>query len=400
MTFRRRPAAARTFFFSLRLSRISLLTLAAICMIVIWRLAAISEVLEAGGDPFSPLLEDQKLQPLFYNGTGIPVKVYQQSSPKNFCTPSPYKDEEYHPREDITIKDTGLLYLKSHKAASSTCEGINIKLARHFQNCRHENRHEYAESKRFANRDATQSFLWTMVRSPPKRDLSQVYHFRVSRTGMEPSDSNILEALDTRVKGTQTRFLWPTKSISVSSALVQKHPKIAKERIKSNIFDSMDFIGVVEHMSTSLAVLSLLLEVPASAVIVLTAKTSGGYDGGSNKMKCTYIQPAKETQGIKSYFASSKYRSSNPDLLLYDMAVESFEATVDHLGRSKVEQRRLEIEQLQHVANDKCLPQAIFPCSPHGDLQLEAAAESCYVQDAGCAWKCIDDALLLVDRSA
>jgi hypothetical protein len=89
-----------------------------------------------------------------------------------------------------TPSDVGFLFLKAYKTGSSTSSGVNLRMARNvarrqqqqddkdnnFEICRSRFDHAWA-SDRYANRKVDDSFLWSVIRSPAKRIVSQFFHF-------------------------------------------------------------------------------------------------------------------------------------------------------------------------------------------------------------------------------
>lgn len=314
----------------------------------------------------------------------------------------------------------GMIYIKMYKASSSTCEGIALSIAHHVgrrQRQKHAlagqqqrqrqqatpavciayTRHEFANNRMHARRHPSKSLLWTFVRNPAARDLSHIYHFEIGRnhrTGMTSSD--ILKHIQTNIKGRQTRYLVPAKTSPAPLWPVHELKKNRTEVVmymKDEIFVNYDFIGLTERMTESLAVMVLLWDLQPEDVIVLNSKRSGGFDdGGGHNHTCTVIPKAVMTPELEEYF---EYRHSlwNADVLLYHAANASLEMTIDSLGRDRVQNMAQTIERLQNIAQEKCLDEAKFPCSPDGVYQPKLAEQSCYVQDAGCGHECVDRVL-------
>jgi hypothetical protein len=157
--------------------------------------------------------------------------------------------------------------------------------------------------------------------------------------------------------------------------------------VSMDILQSYDFLGVVERMAESLAVMTFLLELDPSDVIVLSAKKSGGYD---SQKSCYLIQKANWTEGMNKYFASDQYLHNNPDLLLYYAVNQKLDQTIDKIGAEKVQERADAIRKLEELAESNCQEQAIFPCSATGQPQHDKAKDSCYIKDSGCGFKCVD----------
>ena len=311
------------------------------------------------------------------------------------------------------LKYYGFLYVKAHKCSSSTLAGIDIRVSRRvgsrvlqqsssaFGNknknesqqkaCPHENRHPFANDKYFRYRARDKSFLWSFTRHPAKRDMSAVYHSYVSRDGLEPTDDNIIRTIEEHYRGYQTEYLASQEAYNRTYfRAMETSPDDLWDLVSTDILDSYDFLGVVERMTESLAVMTFLLNLDPSDVVVLSAKKSGGYDA---QKKCTLIQKANWTQGIKEYFASNRYVHNNPDLLLYYAVNQKLDRTIDLIGYEKVQERADTIRRLEELAERECQDEAIFPCSATGQPQHEQAQSSCYIKDSGCGFKCVDRVL-------
>jgi len=299
----------------------------------------------------------------------------------------------------------GFLYVKSYKASSSTCEGINIALAYHLApsleyKCEHYDRHKFADEKWHAQRKKVDSLLWTMVRHPKARDVSQVYHFRVSRGGMKPFISpNFWEALG-RQKSVQVKYLGVRRDMPQEEIVVDQNGNSNNDIlrwIQEAIMEEYDFIGVTERMSTSLAVMSLLWDIDPTVFIVLNAKQSrgggGGYDAGGRKKKCTKLIPPPNPfpTSLTEYLNSSSYQQNHWDFVLYHAVNASLDLTIEKLGKDRVAKHADLISRMQQIAEEKCRPKAIFPCSSEGIFQEEIS--NCYIQDSGCGYECVDEVL-------
>jgi hypothetical protein len=326
-----------------------------------------------------------------------PFGTFQGLSKYGWCIP------ELHPTHNWRIggeKAVGLLYIKTYKASSSTLEGIAVNIAqhvakRHFSSkrkpCVHYHRHEFADLAMHEFRDEPKSLLWTFLRAPPKRDLSSVFFFDVSRHGMEPTDSNLLQAL-LKLKSFQTRFLAPWSRKNQIMEWDNRNDNTTLEsrvEVVAQIVERYDFLGIVERMEESLAVMKLLWELETSDLIVLAAKRAGGFDDAGSTGICTKIQKSHASPLIQHYLKEA-HMQDNTDYLLYAAANASLDRTIQTLGQAKVQAVVEEIRFLQKLANDQCSATAIFPCSSEGQAQLQLASKSCYVQDAGCGHMCVD----------
>lgn len=324
----------------------------------------------------------------------------------------------------------GMIYIKVYKSSSSTCEGIARSIAHRvgtrlwsrphiikkyhhlphlipttnnetnmttFITCRAWTRHEFANHHMQDRRHPTESILWTFVRNPIARDLSHIYHFEVGRKKRNMTSIQIREQIHQHMRGLQTRYLathkaqptplWPLHEF-------RKNRTKAIQIMKNQIFDFFDFIGMTERMSESLACMVLLWGLRPQDVIVLNAKRSGGYDdGGGDNNTCTKIPKAPPNDELLQDYFTNRFPLFNGDVLLYHTVNASLELTMDVLGRDRVQNMAKYIEELQSLAQSQCEDQAYFPCSPDGIFQPHLAKQSCYVQDSGCGYQCVQRVL-------
>jgi hypothetical protein len=132
-----------------------------------------------------------------------------------------------------------------------------------------------------------------------------------------------------------------------------------------------------------------LFDLDDKDMIVLSAKTSGGYDDGEYK-KCFLIQKPFTTPEVDEYLATD-FKVNNADYLMYAAANRSLDLTIDALGRKRVEESVRKHRVLQKLAEEQCLAQAVFPCSSaNGTKNGRLSKLDCYGQDSGCAYPCVD----------
>lgn len=160
--------------------------------------------------------------------------------------------------------------------------------------------------------------------------------------------------------------------------------------LQEEILTNYDFLGVTDRMVESLAVMTLLWDLKASDVIVLSAKQSGGYDA---MKECFLIPKHTRTPNMDTFFASPTYAHQNPDMLLYYAAIQRLEYTIDHLGYDLVQERAGQIHALRELVETKCRDEAIFPCSATGEAQHWKSDSNCYEKDSGCGYPCVDRVL-------
>lgn len=385
------------------------------------------EVIEKLSRVFEPKLDQQAWcpQPLQEN-SALPLPLDGQSVDSS-----------------LSLLHAGLLYVKNHKAASSTGAGITLRIAhnvakRRFSSdttsmaaiettkrdsnvstgtpilrCPNEYRHAYSIQKRHAHRDPTHSFLWTTVRHPAARALSAFFFFSASRGGYEVTSKTIMWALQQH-KSRQVdllavvdRHYHRDEKEGGERGLVSNYNNATEDEIVAwidrYVMSQYDFLAVVERLPESLVVLKNLLDIEWQDLVVLPAKQSGtwflGHGAGGrsssskNVLQCVPLIKPFTTPAVDEYIATD-FVDQNWDYYLYAAANRSLDRTIDFLGRSRVEQGVLHLQKLQQLAEEECLLQhAHFPCSANGTEQLEASYTSCYAEDCGCGHACVDEVL-------
>jgi hypothetical protein len=305
-----------------------------------------------------------------------------------------------------TPSDVGFLFLKACKTGSSTSAGVNLRMARNvarrqqqqdgkdnnYEICRSRFDHAFA-SDRYATRKVDDSFLWSVIRSPTKRFVSQFFHFMVSRRKLEPSDKNFIKFIRVSAKKSQRNIVHdyylgalstipyrPGKSTNTSQ----------KVETANRILNDYDFIGITERMDESFVALSMLNGLALADVIYLKAKGHGGYDdaGGRKEEICTYIWPSFVSEGMQAFFQTEEWKEIiHWDSALYKAANRSLDLTIDQLGRPEFEQQLAKYQHAKEIVHDRCLPGTVFPCSAGGELNRET---DCLWKDSGCGMRCMD----------
>ncbi len=155
--------------------------------------------------------------------------------------------------------------------------------------CEHYDRHSFHKQKKFAKqRDPRNSRLWTFVRHPAARDISELYHFHVTRRYKDPNnDTEYLLRRLMGFKGKQTRYL-ALRANDTDVEIDSEYEIRLSTSLRTKLFEKYDFIGLVERMMESLAILTLLWDLDPTDVIVLSSKHANGdgYDGGGYKKTC------------------------------------------------------------------------------------------------------------------
>jgi hypothetical protein len=301
-----------------------------------------------------------------------------------------------------------LIFVKVHKAASSTLAGVNLRIAQRHGNCSSLQHHQ--DSRVYRNRNPAKSFMYTSIRHPVHRAISWIFYTSTKLNYTSFPDKNVLSKLKSRyffVSGTRD---WSSRNLNDTGAQVgfmhtgeqlphalweAKRPTVVQNftlaltRVQQ-VINQYDFIVIVERLSESLVVLQLLLHLTPADILYLSSKKSGGYafsgkpnpNPGCFKLRKSHISPA-----VKAYLSSPQWLAQNyQDYLLYKAANASLDRTIDALGRERFDKALAEYEGLMLRAKE-CEDSAIFPCSDNGTVNEET---NCYARDWGCGYPCLD----------
>ena len=319
------------------------------------------------------------------------ARVWRIMDSSKWCVPR--KTE----RVNRFLRIKGLLFVKIPKTGSTTLSGLTLRIGyRHshlVDGCHIEACHGEAWKgrKNYLNRDLEESFLFTFVRHPSTRAISQAHHFHINLEKFEKNEEfQSVETTDAEMIAALQKAVGEEHNCTNYQMfyLQTENPHFASSNV-SHVINQYDFIGVFERFDESLVVLRFLLGLDASDIVYFQSKNpklsrSGiAYDHG-----CRPITSYKMTPAIEAYLNSKEWiKSQEVDLELLDVANRSLDLTIDTvIGRDKFEAALKEHRSLMERIHRKCDP--IFPCS-NGQLQVLDHRE-CYVHDSGCAFSCID----------
>jgi hypothetical protein len=296
----------------------------------------------------------------------------------SWCVPPPRAEED-------TNVVNGLIYVKVPKTASSTSAGVTLQISRDIgrtmlgdgKSCSNSFKHGEMFRKR-----KPPFLLWTTLREPSKRAISHFFHVKVSREGVTPSSENMIDYLR-RKNNFQLKYI-STAQIP-SNLLVGVQDPL--ELIRRTVFEHYHFIAITERLAESLVVMKMLWGLSDADIIVMSAKRSGGYAGGTTAT-CTKLQLSFTTPEVDDYLRTN-FTKDNHDFLLYAAANESLDRTIAALGSLRFAEELERHRGLQKIADDACLDEIDFPCSSNGTLQKELAARNCLWNDAGCGYACV-----------
>jgi hypothetical protein len=288
----------------------------------------------------------------------------------------------------------GFLYVKARKAGSSTVAGVAIRIARnmalraHLETpvCRVRFNHPMASKLQYSKRDKAKSFLWSILREPTRRFMSEFFHFGVSRNFIQPSDKNIKAYMrDTNPSINNYYLRW--LSVDQPFDFDRDHSRIPS--VVQRIMDEYNFLGISERLDESLVALQLILNMTTSDMLYLSSKVNGGWDDGVYRDTCYYIVPSFVSPSIKHYFQHSEewHNFTVGDNLLYRAVNASLDATIVSLGKGAFEKSLKQYRWALQQVDMACRANVTFPCSPSGVRQF---TNDCMVWDSGCGIECID----------
>ena len=308
----------------------------------------------------------------------------------------------------------GLHYIKVYKTASSTLARIVARTAHsHGKDCIYYNSH--AESHTFSNlhyrnhdhdhnHHDKDSFLFTFVRDPTKRAISDFGWKSVSQLGKEVNLSNFKDGCCRSTHKLNGQAGFQLAYISNDERLPEytfwnstldnekvQHPKLLSERI-DHVFTSYDFIGVTERLDESLVVFSFLLNLKLRDMLYISSKHSD--DGGyvdlhkGNKDRCIKISKPELTKDITNYLETEEWKARTAgDKLLHLTAMKTLDNTIDNvIGREKFEKQMKTFEALLESVGKKC-GKKCSKCSSSGEYVGDKECKSCKAHVLKRFWK-------------
>ena len=243
--------------------------------------------------------------------------------------------------QDSSLMVAGLIYVKVHKAASSTLAGITLRVAHNFETTdstttnsnttatatatasRRRTRRrrrggkkrsekgkkipcashqQHGDSHDFQQRDRSRSFMFTSIRDPTQRALSWIFYVS-SNTGAKLDDLTVKHRLQARnyfpkkvdsdlpkydykkEAGAQVGYLHTGPNLdqplwSPTEPTKIQNVSLALERVHQ-VLQQYDFIMIVERLYESLVVFQLLLNLSTSDILYLSASKQSGSDAYS-----------------------------------------------------------------------------------------------------------------------
>ena len=340
------------------------------------------------------------------------ARVWTPVSPSQWCIDGKLKFEQAKGRP------MGLCYLKLPRAASSTLAGINHRISSSFakrqgiQGCiRHDGP---TPAFYFRNRVKGLSFLWTFVRDPTNRALSRVAN-GISKHRQEAqykgsysnnfTDAYVLNKLQQskdiqygtisegrggfQVQYTMLQVLDEYMFWNESQPSAVQHHDTLQQHIK-NTLRQYDFVGLVERFDESLVALQLLMGLDTSDILYISSRLSSQFTLSGGKCIKNIEPQTLRSRPVKDFLHSPTWWAQNyGDWLLREAASLSLDRTIEQIGVQYFAEAFSDFQDMRNEVVEKCRP--IFPCSNSGADQLKESRDSCYEDDIGCGYPCIDE---------
>ena len=344
-------------------------------------------------------------------------KAWDTQSPNSWCI------HKAQANWSLSRQYSGLLFAKMVKTGSSTMAGIAMRIARSVgrrhlnppMECQNFVEHEFSYSRLQRFRDKHSSFLFTVVRRPESRALSNYYFHILGHENRSLSPSQLVQYLEANKnhQTVQLRDYYEQEHDPFSNSSPVERLKLynaaflngllpqfqsTKEQImflKRYIIDQYDFIAVMERIEESLVVLKLLLGLKHSDIIGFSAKSSGGWSinwGPNGEEKPCFLIPKRPNvlpAEVQKYLDGGEFERENLDFLLYEAGNRSLDLTIESLGKPLVYKELKEHHRLSRLVSEACKDENFFPCSQSGHHQHQSET-NCYAYDLGCGHLCID----------
>lgn len=304
----------------------------------------------------------------------------------------------------------GILFVKIDKAGSSTMAGVALRMAHALgrrraqergldipveqQMCRARVSHAWSKQSDFSfgSRNRYKSFLFTMLRDPKTRAISE-YNYQVGMAGLEPTEEYFLNHLKS-IRNFQLGLMIhvdPSEKNQVEDVI--NNDKISE--FVSLATEEFDFIGLLERLDESLVAMQFILGLETSDIIYSSTKQSGSHifvksRANNFKGECRRISKIPLSRRIEAYFEEDDWKRNNMgDYLLYEAANRDLDTIIVAIGRKRFEKALAQYRRAQSIADAKCKP--TWPCTDEGRVRSSKEQVSeCYLWDLGCNYRCLD----------
>jgi len=360
-------------------------------------LAATAQVATANVDK---LTERAPTQPLFSMGNYTGYARAYESWPKDRpfpCFPtdgtSTKWSKSYLMIRTPVADGSGLMFQRPLKSGSTTVAATVMRIAHRKAHlvqgqvnytiaCKHRAIHGAAFTNlHFHKRVKEKSFLFSVIRDPTKRAISEFFHFSVSVHLKDPTDRIFQQELS-------APFF---NNYYIRDLALRQTPTPAKyEQTVKEIIDGYNFIAITERLDESLVVFKMLLHLELEDILYVRERSQGSFSNGPPLTRpCLYVWPSFVTKGMKAFFASKKWENQvKGDYMLYEAAKKSLDLTIERLGRVRFEGELARFKAALKTAQEVCGPRAVSMCKEDGS---PAKNTTCYIWGEGCSHACLDE---------
>jgi len=333
------------------------------------------------------------------------------------------------------IVQEGFLFLRPKKCGSTSSIGMVLrflyKLAhskgfyrKGREMCRVRFDHGWRTpplGERFQNRHPDKSFLWSILRDPTSRAISQYYFFQVSHSRVVPTDDDLKEWLDTHgdvqdyyLKALSTNQKYAGREAMDGNGGLETAKAVLREydfigitgtygdacsifcstrwvfhSCDSHLFDFRFKTTNIERFDESAVVMMMLLDIPMGDMLYLSIKQAGGFDFAW--YDCMYVWKPYISPSMQGYFLSEEWQSRiQYDAMLYRAANRSLDLTIDTvLGRPTFTDNLHKFQNALKVANARCAHTVLHRCTEGGE-KVPATKHDCLWDNGMCIVRIIN----------
>ena len=405
-------------------------------------------------------IQKQKVQSPQYNFDTIPSRKWEIYPHPFPCYPPP----GLQPNKLMlrTPTDEGILFQRPTKVGSTTMTNIVLRLAHNrgaaekkksanatdasykawekAKFCNLRTMHEASIDLHYGHRNREKSFLFSLVRDPTKRAISEYFHFRVSMIPQDPTDVNMLKyvmrprnsnfhlrlltfdrTLPLKMSAEYEHFLQAhhnqqqsrkniTRKIKIRGPIsdLVKNDNVSESlnytKIVQGILDAYDFIAVTERMDESLVAMKLLLGLSVEEIVYAKiSRAAGSFSNGDPKTRiCIYLVPSFLTPTMNDFFYTPQQNEpwiayTKGDALMHQAASLSLDRTIDEVfGRETFDREMAEFKNALEYTQAICASEpdlVLSSCDDGGNSVLRDPNRNttCYIWDEGCDHKCINE---------
>ncbi|KAK7241990.1 hypothetical protein SO694_0001829 [Aureococcus anophagefferens] len=210
---------------------------------------------------------------------------------KKCCQPlaRPERPSGLGPRYDTrpaNVSETSIIFIKIPKCSSSTAGGVARRVASRHGHVGFASQHNGGYRKGtttspavYANHESLvkwihefqhggtagtwRAFLWTVVREPLARSVSQFFHFEVTRDEKDRSDEKVIARVRRYLKSEKNVLWWNVRTDGAS----EPRPGDVDE-----LLDAYDLVGTTELFDETMVLLATRLGVPLGDVLSIARR--------------------------------------------------------------------------------------------------------------------------------